>query len=407
MIPASLFSSEGIDVGSGSRNLNYLYGLSDFFAFSFEDVSTVNLMLEANAVSASEIYSKFLQLTSSISLADVQTEIGTGIKLILVKATDKIGSTPKYRVNVPMASARFMSNRPFLPTESLENEVDFRISPETTTTSIIQFARPLEEYKFSKRITTDGVDEYAIWLTDVALDEQLMYKHYGRILGVSPEVSSEQFSNFVYGLYYLYLNGPTLKVMEQGLNLVLGVPLVRSAGTVLDVRYNIETSQYLVITDADQYVLPANLTPIVQVGDAVELGGALAKWIELKDSVENGNWWINVSIPDTVIRALTGSQVDRFARPGSNFDYLMSNFLYKNTFLVRINIGVLNSGQYFDYLQQILTNAKPSYTQPIYVWKLDMGGDELFSVTELSFDTHQVPSIMTAINCQPIDQTCI
>lgn len=407
MIPVSLYTQDGVDVGSGNRNMNYLYGLADFFAFSFEDSSTVNLMLEANAISASEIYSKFLQLTSSLSLSDIQTQIGTGIKLILIKPTDKVGSTPKYTVNVPLYSAKFLSNRPFLPTELLEEEVDFRITPVDTNNCIIQFAKPIEQYKFSKRVTSSGEEEYAVWATDVALDEQLMYKHFGKLLGVTPEVSSEQFSNFVYGLYYLYLNGPTLKVMEQGLNLVLGVPLVRSAGTVLDVRYNIESAQYLIITDSDQYVLPTNLTPIVQVGDQIAVGDSLAKWIELKDSVENGNWWINVSIPDNVIRAITGNQIDRFARPGSNFDYLMSNYLYKNTFLVRINIGILNSGKYFDYLQDILSNAKPAYTQPIYVWKLDMGGDELFSVTELSFTDSQVFSQMTAINCQPIDQTCI
>ena len=66
--PLSSFSEQGLDVGADDRNMTYLYGLSDFFTFIFEDTNKTNLMLEANAIKASDIYSHFLQLSSSISL---------------------------------------------------------------------------------------------------------------------------------------------------------------------------------------------------------------------------------------------------------------------------------------------------------------------------------------------------
>lgn len=407
MVPTSLFTADGVDVGAGSRNMNYLYGLSDFFTYIFEDTETLNVLMEANAVQASEIYSKFLQVSSSLSLSNIQTDTGASIKLLLVKESDKVGSLPIYKVNQPLKGAKFLANRPFLPTEILEEGVDFIITQTDDSSCQIRFARPLSNYKFSKRPTTSGEDEYAIWVTDVKVDDALMYKSYGKILGLSPEVSSDQFSNFVYGLYYLYLNGPTLKVLEQGLNLVLGIPLVRNPGVVLDIRFNVISGQYLIITDTDQYILPVGIAPTVNIDDAVFVGTSLAKWVELKDHVSDGAWWLNVSIPDTIIKGLPGNQVDRFAKPGSNFDTLMSKYLFANTFLVRINIGAFRDNKYFPYLGDILYNAKPIHSQPVYVWKLDMGGDELASVTELSFNVTILNTEILNINSVPIDYSYI
>lgn len=408
MVPISEFSEEGVDVGSFNRNLTYLYGLSDFFSFTFEDTETLNLMLEAGAVEASEIYSKFLQMTSSLTISDIQDNVGSSIKLVLISEADQIGVIPKYKVNLPIASAKFLANRPFLPTETLQEGVDFRIVQETETTASIQFARPLSEYRFSKRATESGIDEYAIWMTDVKVDEQLMYKHYGKILGVAPEISSEQFSNFIYGLHYLYFNGPTLQVLEQGMNLVLGIPLPRGPGVVLDIRNNVESDRYVVITDTDQYLLPSGINPTVSIGDSIDTGTSIAKWIELRDYVADGKWWINVSIPPSIIRDNSNSQNNRFAREGSRFDYIMTNYLKTHTFLVRVNIGAFRDNKYFPYLSDILYNSKPSYAQPIYVWKLDVGSDDLsLTIEELSFSSFTVVSEMTAVNCQPINQTAI
>jgi hypothetical protein len=407
MVPISTFTEDGVDVGAGSRNMNYLYGLADFFSYVFEDTETVNVLLESNSLQASEIYSKFLQVSSSLSLAGIQTNTGSTIKLLLVQESDKVGSSTLYKINQPLVFAKFLSNRPFLPTETLEEGVDFRITQNDSDSCFIRFARPLSEYKFSKRPTTNNEDEYALWATDVVLDDSLMYKSYGKILGVLPEVSSDQFSNFVYGLYYLYLNGPTLSVLEKGLNLVLGIPLVRDSGVVLDIRFNVLTNQYIIITDTDQYILPVGINPNVSIDDIVTVGTSLAKWVELKDHVSDGSWWLNVSIPESIIRGFPGNQIDRFAKPGSNFDMLMSKYLYANTFLVRINIGSFQGNKYFNYLSDILYNAKPLHAQPVYVWKLDMGGDELATVVELSFDVTQIQSVMLNINSTPIDQNFI
>lgn len=399
----SLTDNSGVDVGSIDRNMAYLYGLSDFFSFIFEDTDVLNLMMEANAIQASDIYSRFLQLTSSITLSDIQETIDSTIDLVLLTEADKIDILPKYRVNKPIQAIKYIGNRPFLPTEFLENGIDFRIIQDEIGSCIIQFAKPLSSYKFSSRVLQGGDTQYALWLMDVKIDEQLMYKHYGKILGVNPEVSSEQFSNFIYGLYYLYVNGPSLRVMEQGLNLVLGIPIPRGTSEVLDIRFNSDENKYVIITDIKQYILPKGIVPTVQIGDLITLGNPIAKWVELKDFTSDGKWWLNVSIPESIISYKPLSQTDRFAKVGSRFDDLMTRYLYRNTFLIRINVGSFTDNKYFSYIGDIISKAKPIHTQPVFVWQVDMYEEEFGLIEEIDFTITQIAAILRSINFRPIN----
>jgi len=404
-VPRSIHDKDGVDVGK-NRNLAYLYGLSDFFSYVFEDTDKTNLMMEANALMASEVYSNFLQLTSTLTLNGIQTNTGSSIKLLLVKETDRVGVSSVYNIPQALTSAKFASNRPFLPTEMLEEGVDFRITQTGITTSQIKFAKQIEEYRFSKRIGADGVTEYAIWMTDVAMDSQLMSRYYGNLLGQKPEVSTEQFSNFIFGLYYLYMNGPTLQVLEQGLNLVLGVPLARDPEEVIDIRSYLETNQYLVITALNQYLLPTGVVPGVRVGDFLSAGDPIAKWIELKDYVSHGKWWIGVSIPESIIRFKPFDQPNRSVAQGDHFDRLMSEYLFRNTFLVRINLGANSESSYLGKVRDIVLNAKASHAQPVYVWRVSFSEDTLGAQDD-DFNTSLDFSLMYSINWNPIDETAI
>jgi hypothetical protein len=403
IIPSSTFTAEGIDVGSQDRNMAYLYGLSDFFSYIFEDSEVTNLMLEANAVSASDIYSNFLQLTSSLTIADIQENVGASIKLVLIDSSWQTDVLPIFNIPMPISSAKFLADRAFLPNELLEEGIDFRITQTSTTTCTIQFAKPLSQYNFSTRPTLDGTTEYAIWATDVAIDAQLMYNYYGTLLGIKPEVSTDQFLNFIYGLYYVYLNGPTIQLLEQGLNLVLGIPLPRTTEVVLDIRTNTSTGQYIVITDKNQYFLPTGINPSVTIGTTIGVGASIARWVQIQDFTSNGKWWLNVSIPPEIIRSKPASQISRFASEGSRFDYLMTNYLAKNTFLVLIDVGAFRNNTYLNYLSDILLKAKPSQAQPVFVWLVDMSEEDFGNPEELSFTVTQVFSTMSNINCYPIN----
>jgi hypothetical protein len=366
----SNFSDTGLTLSaSGQAGMTYLYGLSDFFTVMFEDKDVLELALEANAVTASNIYSRFLQATSSVSLETVQAATGTTIKLLLINSRDLVAGTPnQYRIPYPIQASGHLSNRPFLPTYSLDAGVDFNVEQADLNSSILSLAKPLSSHNFSSRPMADGSTQYAVWFVDALVDEQNIYKAFGKLIGIAPDTSSEMYSNFVYGLYYLYTHGPSLQALRRGLNLVLGVPLARDAEEILDVRLYAETGQYLIITAGNQYLIPYGLKPSVSPGDTLSVGQELSQWVEIKDYTHDGAWWINLRIPEWLVPTLPGGQPSRYATVGSHLDYVMRTYLRNHAFLIRVNVNSFKNIQQFSLISDVSTQVKPAYTQPIYVW---------------------------------------
>ena len=369
MIRANI-SDAGLGLGHDNVNMTYVYGLGDFFSVMFEDTSVTNLLLESSTVAASEIYSRFLQLTSTLSLEDIQTTTGSQVKLVLLNSTDHVsGTATEYRLPADYTSARYVANRPLAPTELLEDGVDYRIFQEEDGSCRIRFARPLEDYAISSRVLSDGTTkQYALWFADAHLDERLISSYFGNLIGLSPENSTERFANFVYGLYYVYVQGPTLDTLRKGLNLALGIPLARLTETVIDIRTYLQTDQFIVVTDQNQYLIPFGLQPRVAVGDVLNVGDEIASWVELKDYTNDGDWWVNLYIPSNLVPTQPPGQNTRYATPGSELDFVMRNYLKTHTFLVNINVTTFKNNQQFTELFNIIRRAKPAYTQPIYVW---------------------------------------
>lgn len=365
----SNFSNSGLNIGDNNTNMTYLYGISDFFSIMFEDTSKVNLLLESEAEVASAAYSKFLQLTSHISLEDIQTTLGQTLKLITIKSSDAIvGEVNTYKLPLKVMETRYISNKPLLPTTLLETGVDYRIE-KVNGEFRVRFAKDISNAGFSTRLMNDQITkEYALWFVDTEIDEGWISNNFGTLVGIDPQTSTDAFKNFIQGLYYIYLNGPTLELLRKGLNLCLGVPLARDIETVIDVRKYLETDQYIVVTDLNQYLIPYGLTPQVVSDDVLNVGDELAKWVEIKDYLHDGDWWINLKIPEKLIPNLPSGQVDRYATAGTHFDYLMRNYLKKHTFLVNVRVTDFKNNQVFQQISDIINKAKPSYTESIYIW---------------------------------------
>lgn len=378
----SNFSPMGLNIGNNTSNMSYLYGISDFFSVMFEDTSRVNLLLESNSEIASAAYSKFLQMASSISLEDIQTTLNQTLKLITIKSSDKVaGQVNLYKLPVEALSSRYIANRPLLPTTLFEQGVDYRLERTDSGEYRVRFAKDISDAGFSTRLLKDGTTkEYAMWLVDSEIDEKWISNHYGDLIGIQPETSTEVFKNFVYGLYYIYLHGPTLDLMRKGLNMCLGVPLARDDEKVLDVRKYLETDQYIVVTDSNQYLIPYGLVPSIKEGDTLKVGDELALWVEIKDYIRDGSWWINLKIPEGLIPLLPAGQKDRYATKGSHFDTLMRTYLKTHTFLVNVKVTNFKNSQVFSQLSDIINQAKPSYTDAIYIWTIP--NDEEFIIND-------------------------
>lgn len=386
----SEFSDKGLDLSKDPRVLTYLYGLSDFWASTFSDVETVNLLLGANSFTASEVYSNFLQLTSGISLADVSEMSESQIKLSFISTANKvIGGIETYKLTDKISYARFLCNRPFLPTSTLEEEVDYYIDVENST---ISFAKPISSYSLPFRLNTDGSKEYSAWFVDARVDSDILYNNFAKLIGVDkPDRTSEVFKNYVYGLYYMYVNGPNLSIIRRGLNLTLGVPLARETEVVLEIRKYLSSDQYIVITDLNSYLIPYGLEATVEVGETIQLGDEISSWVEVKDYINDGDWWLNFMVPSSLIPDIPTDIPDRnrYATAGSYADYIMRNYLKTHTFLVNVKTVGFKNIQGFQQLSSIISSIKPSYTSPIYVWTVP-SGSEIIDINDddLKFSKH-------------------
>jgi hypothetical protein len=380
-MPLSSFSLTGLDLGKADSNLSYLYGMSDFWSVMFEDSEKINLLLEATSYQCSDVYSKFLQLTSTLSLENIQSTIGYQTKLLLVSDIDAVpGTTNTFYISDKILSSRYISNRPFLPTSTLEEGVHYNISPDGTQLSLYS---DISKIGFPSRGLASGAKQYALWVADAQIDEQLVSDYYAKLIQVTPEVSSDNFKNFVYGLYYLYINGPDLDKIRKGLNLALGIPLARGVETVLDIRKYLDTDQWLVSTDTNSYLIPYGLAPTVIVGEVLSLSQELAFWIEVKDYINDGEWWINLQIPPSILPYIPDGKDNRYASVGSYADYVMRTYLSKHSFLVNVKVADFKNIQYFEQISSIINRIKPTHTTPIYIWSVPIP-DEVLTLSESS-----------------------
>ena len=369
-----------------TRNMTMLYGLSDFWHLLFEDSEKIDLLLEANAIIASDVYSRFLQLTSSITLEDIQTNIGTQLKLVLISKKDFVqGSLATYTLPEGLQDARYLANRPFLATVTYEDSTNYLIDIDANT---IQFASDPFDDKFPRRVNSAGFEEIALWAIDVETDEKMMYNHYGKLIGVDPQESTEKYKDFLYGLFYLYVHGPDLAMVRRGLNVALGVPLARDDETVLSIRKYPGSGQYFVITDLNSYILPFGLIPTVSEGDTLTVGDEVTTWVEVKDYITDGDWWINLEIPKSLLPYVPEDQPDSYAKPGTYADYLMRNYLRHHTFLVKVNVTTFKNIESFQQLGDIIKRVKPSYTTPIYIWSVPIE-DEIIRLIEEETSTRR------------------
>lgn len=364
----SIQSHNGFNINGGDRNLTYLYGISDFWAHIFENPEQIHDVLEANTLMMSEAYSRFLQLTSTLSLSDIQATANCQIKLILLSSDDFVeGGVNEYTLPEEIVSCSYILNRPFLPTEHLENEVHFHIDREKNT---IRFHKAMEDYLFPFRTLPDGSIQYSLWFSDVKADEDFVYKYFGKLINLSPQNAVEVYKSYVQGLYYLYTNGPNIRFIERGLNLIMGVPIARETEVVTYIYKHTDTNDWIVVTNNNAYRIPFGLEPDYVVGDTVNKGDEVASWVEVKDWVEDDDWWIDLVIPEELIKIPPNAS--RRATSGSDIDFLMSTYLKNHSFLVRLKTAGVANFNIFENISDVVSQVKPTYTFPVYVWDVPL-----------------------------------
>lgn len=426
---------------------NYIYGLVDFWAFMFQDKDLLDKTLEAQSYQLSEMYSRFLQLCSSVSLFDIRSTFHSDIKLMLLDETDLVGSgletstqrvSFRYRLPFKALMAKFLMDKPMLPGVVLQEDVHFRLGSEGTelelfttlggeqtafvsrairkTLTVKAVSGNLVSFKNTLYTKTYGetevlpkvnqevevsVTQWSIWITDVEIDEQVVYNYFGKFVGVTPATSTDLFRDFIRGLYYLYSGGPTLDLLKRGLNLAIGLPFARQTEQVLAITFDDESGNYSVTTANNSYTIPYGIDPAtmitlstgeiipgLKVGDVLLAGYEVLALVQIWDYRTPGrqDWWLNLAIPTYLIPswAATHPNQPMIAVPNGEIDYYMRKYLKTHTFYVRIEaVAALATASMTEIIRH-LDYAKPTHTMPIYAWAVPTIQDNLDDEEEVT-----------------------
>lgn len=436
-------------------SLNYIYGLSDFWTYVFQDKELLDRTLETQAYQLADLYSRFLQQCSSISIYDIDSTFHRSTSLILINVEyDPIlgievnydpTTTSVYTLPEVYVNSVYLMDRPMLPRFTYEKEVHYNIINDGT---LLETYKPLKDMGFPSTRVINGTkqyNQYAIWTTDVEVDEQSLFNYFGKFVSVSPETSSDLYKNFILGVMSLYVNGPTLTLLERGINLAIGIPYARQTETILTTFVDPESGNWHVVTPNNSYVIPYKIPSKYVAGDVVTEGQEVSDVCNIDDYITKEDWWLNINMPRALFSSpsftniapahftasivgttmtvtavtapgvlylgsvISGAGVTSGTRihnqisgttggigtyvvsvsqtvystamqtqvrtttptrdPYSNdIDDYMKTFLKKHTFLVSIKVTTEFPTGSVDGLISLVTNSKPTYTTPIFVW---------------------------------------
>lgn len=207
-----------------------------------------------------------------------------------------------------------------------------------------------------------------LWAECVFVDNaQTIENNFGRLVEIAKDDltvtrTRAPYLSAVKGLFYAYVNGPTVDNIRLGLQILLGLPFAEERSIILEIEedYSIDSrglslGRMLVDTlDSDgrrtgqrrTYFYPTvlGLEENPNTGETYKIGGILDQWapiskgVEVQDYIKDPNWWIN---------ALQGLEVLKFF-----------------TFKAVIDGDVFDDNDVafaFDFLKKI----KPAYTKII------------------------------------------
>jgi hypothetical protein len=176
----------------------------------------------------------------------------------------------------------------------------------------------------------------------------------------------------VRGLWYAYMNGPTLFNLRVGSQILLGLPFAEEAGTIQEIRTDFSpTSGRMLIQDAARteivrsYTFPRALLPETNpatgaryaAGDTVAQFAPLVEGVEIVDYVKDPKWF----------QGLLNQGI--FYEPEKYFQ-----------FLVQVDSAAFGVEPLL-FVEEFVLKIKPTYTYPFFLVTYTVGDTE-FSVTD-------------------------
>lgn len=217
-----------------------------------------------------------------------------------------------------------------------------------------------------------------LWAEYTFLDNRpIIEDNFGLAVDLKVDELSElpttiDYLSAVRGLWYAYFNGPTIRNLRIGVQILLGLPFSETRGTIEEIRTDFSPKNgRMLIRDADNTeivrvyrwpkVLELEVNPVTgeryKVGDEVEEFAPLVEGAEVIDYLTDPDWF------QGLLNQGIFYEVEKFHK-----------------FLVRINTAAFNLSSLL-FVRSFVLKIKPTYTYPIFLVSLDEADDEI-SVTD-------------------------
>jgi len=162
--------------------------------------------------------------------------------------------------------------------------------------------------------TTERVTELAMWGVDTEIDRRILALNFATLIGVDEQASTESYRAFLRGIFQLYLLGPVLERVESALNLVLGLPVIRNDGEILDgfegFDNNHPNDNYVFTLRNGvrvTYAFPKDTPLRADIQLAANIGvltfhafEPLTTAITVTDYIKTPSWWHSILIPEAL-----------------------------------------------------------------------------------------------------------
>jgi hypothetical protein len=163
------------------------------------------------------------------------------------------------------------------------------------------------------------VAEVAFWVPDAQIDHFALYQNFGYLIGRF-QPSSENYRQFIRGIFQLYMLGPTLKRMESALNVICALPVVRddgetlmsyeAAGTIIDDPSHARITTQRTTGAQAVYLFPTG-TPIrddiiayvpgTSTAIVFQAFEPLTQLFQVIDWTTDATWWDSIIVPQALM----------------------------------------------------------------------------------------------------------
>jgi len=178
------------------------------------------------------------------------------------------------------------------PFKELNNPIEFRGVDNV----------PLTPENFEEYIEDDVLE---VWVEDYYVHNRLVYETFGELVGLNKGIFglnkySRKYYNMAVAMWYVLVNGPTIKNIKTGLYLFYNLPMTLAQEATIEIwepghvklstgdewYYKDDFKLIDYYTDSDYNKIPVN-----GVGDTVPPFNFLVQGVEVKDYLTHPNWW--------------------------------------------------------------------------------------------------------------------